>query len=770
MKKIAVFLTLFIAFLFASFAQERICFYANQNDYCIVIAKNADSYTKEAATELQHYLEIALSQKYATRSEYSCLKKGRNDTRHAIVIGRNACSEGLYEKYGSQLRPDGFLLHTDGQNLYILGRENDSLSNIYGVYHLLEHCFGFNYLCAGIVHHAVMSQRICCELHDLQNPSFQYRETLHLIPNSDPKYARWHKLHNRADFNNNWGMFVHTFRHLIPVEKYFAPHPEWFSEINGQRVRDGQLCLSNPAVLEELCKNLDARMKAEPQKRFWSVSQNDNYSSCTCPHCQHLDSLYGGPSGTMVWFVNQVAERFPDKTISMLAYQQTRRPPKNIKPADNVNIMFCSIECQRQRPIAENPSDASFQKDMEGWTALSDNILLWDYVVQFRNYMDPFPNLHVLQPNLQNFHSHGIPMMFEQGSGQNITENCEWRTFLLAHLLWDVNINVDSLRNRFLDAYVGPNRAPFIKQYYDEMKQALLESGQVLNIYGYPMDAKNGYLSPENIKYYQSLFKQAFAVEPGQGCFEDDSVYDNRLRLLELPLDFAILDNSLLNLTPDLTFFKYDEKGGVIGLNQEMIDRMRRFEKDCKRLNVNYLDEIRFTPHQFITDIESYLDKTVGGNIARGKKVTCSTEWSNTYDVGGPNALTDGQLGLMNYNYNWLGFWGNHMDVVIDLEESKPINEVRADFFFYPLSWIYVPRHVIVYISDNQEDWTEIGRWSYENEELLAVCKIVPCRIPDLHQQARYVRVRAESLLTNPEWHRGVGQPCWIFCDEVIVR
>ena len=605
-------------------------------------------------------------------------------------------------------------------------------------------------------------------IHELQNPSFQYRETLHLIPNIDQTYADWHKLHNRRDFDRNWGMFVHTFRHLIPVETYFDQHPEWFSEIRGQRVRDGQLCLSNPEVLEELCKNLEKKMKAEPDKKIWSVSQNDNESSCTCARCRHLDSLYGGPSGTMLYFVNQVAARFPDKVISTLAYQQTRRPPQNLQPADNVNIMFCSIECPRQLPIAE--VDKGFQKDMAGWTALTHNIFLWDYVVQFRNYMDPFPNLHVLQPNLQNFHKHGIPMIFEQGSNQNITENCEWRTFLLAHLLWDVNTDVNELRDRFLDAHYGENRSDYIKQYFDVMRQALLDSKQVLNIYGYPMDARNGYLAPDKIKYYRSMFAAAYKEVPEEDCTpEDRRFYDDRLRLLELSLDYAILDLSLNELSPELSFFRTNGNGEREA-RPEMIEMAKRFVKDCERLGVKQLDEARYTPAQLWENIENQVRKGTGRNLAAGKNITCATEWSSQYDVGGPKALTDGKFGQMDFHFNWLGFWGHDMDVTIDLESEQTVNEVTADFLYYPLSWIFAPKKITCYISENKNDWKEIDSKSFQNGEDLIECKIVSFRFADLKQKGRYVRVVAESLLTNPEWHRGVGLPCWIFCDEVIVR
>ena len=124
----------------------------------------------------------------------------------------------------------------------------------------------------------------------------------------------------------------------------------------------------------------------------------------------------------------------------------------------------------------------------------------------------------------------------------------------------------------------------------------------------------------------------------------------------------------------------------------------------------------------------------------------------------------------MNYYYNWLGFNGNDMDVVIDLESEQSVGEVSADFLFYPLSWIFAPKCVTCYLSDDGKNWREVAKKSYENEKSLSECKIVGFKLNFKEQKSRYVRLKAESLRVNPEWHRGVGQPCWIFCDEVVVR
>ncbi len=758
MKKALFFLTLL--FQTVLMAQHNVSF-SDKDEYKIVVGSEADTNAIKAAEELSCFMERIFGRPYEIVADKGVRGKS------VISIGRNRLSYRLCEKYKDSIRDDGFLIHSDKGNLYIMANEPIGLR--YGVCHFLENYLGCVYTDSYSLHYDKMPDGLAInDIHDLQNPSFRYREVYQLIPNEDSGYAIWHKLHNRRNFNSEWGLFVHTFKDLVPVERYFDMHPEWFSEMYGQRVRDGQLCLSNPEVLDVLCENLKTMMEKEPTKRIWSVSQNDNESSCRCHDCRRLDSLYGGPSGTMVWFVNKVAERFPDKVISTLAYQQTRHAPKNIRPAGNVNIMLCSIECPRDKPISDDTSPNSFQNDLRDWTSLTKNIFLWDYVVQFRNYLDPFPNLHVLQPNLRNFNNHGVPMVFEQGSNPNVTESHEWRTFLIAHLLWNVDEDVDKLRDRFFNAYYGSNRAGFIKAYYDTMLQSLVESRQTLNIYGYPIDARDGYLAPDKIDYYRSLFSRAYSTPPCEKCHADWDKYNDRLRLLELSLDFAVLDLSLYDVAPELSYFEYDTLGNKV-VRHEMMSLAENFYKDCKRLGVNKLDEAKYTPEQMLDIIRNHIAKQTGVNKALHRPVSCATEWSSTYDVGGPRALTDGKAGVLNYNYNWLGFQGNDMDVVVDLGSCQEISGIQADFLFYPLSWIFAPRKVVCYVSDNREDWTELAHIDYVNEEILTECKIVPFRF-DVASKARYVRLKASSLLTNPEWHRGVGQPCWIFCDEIVVR
>ena len=77
------------------------------------------------------------------------------------------------------------------------------------------------------------------------------------------------------------GFFVHTFSRLVPPEKYFKDHPEYFSLVNGKRQNGyAQLCCTNPDVIRICTEEIRKAMRAQPQATVFSVSQNDCDKHC----------------------------------------------------------------------------------------------------------------------------------------------------------------------------------------------------------------------------------------------------------------------------------------------------------------------------------------------------------------------------------------------------------------------------------------------------------------------------------------------------------
>ena len=75
------------------------------------------------------------------------------------------------------------------------------------------------------------------------------------------------------------------------------------------------------------------------------MSQNDSYAEgrgCQCEKCRAIDEAEGTPMGSLLTFVNRIADAikddYPHVAVDTLAYRYTRKAPKTIVPADNVII------------------------------------------------------------------------------------------------------------------------------------------------------------------------------------------------------------------------------------------------------------------------------------------------------------------------------------------------------------------------------------------------------------------------------------------------
>ena len=84
-----------------------------------------------------------------------------------------------------------------------------------------------------------------------------------------------------------------------------------------------------------------------------------------------------------------------------------------------------------------------------------------------------------------------------------MAEFSELRTYLIAKLLWNPDCDIDSVMNDFLYGYYGP-AAAHIRAYIDTMHDALETLRAKLDIYGYPFDAINSYLTPDLLGAYSS--------------------------------------------------------------------------------------------------------------------------------------------------------------------------------------------------------------------------------------------------------------------------
>ncbi|MBK7031370.1 MAG: DUF4838 domain-containing protein [Bacteroidales bacterium] len=673
-----------------------------------------------------------------------------------IIIGySNRTSAQEIQTPKVKLAPDGFMIKVEAEKIFILGGEHNG--SIYAVVELLEKELGCRKYSPDTEYIPSVQSIILKTKLISDQPKALFR-----IVNGhfckDETYKAWQRLDDIEDVFAD-GYYVHTFNRLIPWEKYFQSNPEYFALMNGKRIID-QLCLSNPKVLKLAIAKLKVEMAAQPHKNLWSVSQNDNFSYCQCPQCSKIIAEEGSPAGPIIRFVNKIAEQFPDKTISTLAYQYSRQAPKLSKPRENVQIMLCTIELNRSKSIESDPGSAQFLKDIIDWGKISNHIYLWDYTVNFSNHISPFPNLHVLQPNIQFFIKNGALEHFQQSNTDKGHEFSELKNYLIARLLWNPDADADSIVNEFLNGYYGA-AAPFIRDYIDLLESEYKKSGQVLDIYGSPVWNADAALSAENMAIYNFLFNKAEKAVSAH----DEAL--QHVKVARLPIQFAAMEigkNDMFGVRG-----WYQEAQGKYHLRQPMKDMLEAFYLTCKNNGVRTLSEAGLSPDDYYKSTLRFINVQVENNKAFHKKVESTPLPSPKYSKGDMSTLSNGVQGANDYKVHWLGWEALDFQLSLDLEEITTASSIRMGTLYDPKSWILHPQSVKCEVSANGNDWKESGFIAVDGDQKKEEVTRTFNFTENLNN-FRYIRLTVKGTKALPSWHPSAGGDSWVFVDEIVVE
>jgi hypothetical protein len=659
------------------------------------------------------------------------------------------------------LRPDGFIAATSAGNLYITGGSGRGV--VYGVVHLLEKYFGCRrYSPTAELFPPHEDLAFGC-LFEVVNPANDVRAVNGEFA-LDADWRDWMRLDDIRELYGD-GYYVHTFQRLIPWQTWFAAHPEYFALMNGKRIID-QPCLTRSEVFDIAVARLREEMAAQPDKQIWSVSQNDNFSYCQCPECLKVIEEEGSPAGPIIRFVNRVAALFPDKTVSTLAYQYSRPAPRRTRPAPNVEVMLCTIELDRSRPIAEASASASFVRDIGDWSRICSNLYLWDYTVNFSHQVSPFPNLRVLAPNIRFFADRGVRKHFQQTNTGPGHEWSELKSYLLARLLWDPKTDVDAVTDDFLDGYYGRAGRP-IRRYIDALHDALKRSGAGLDIYEPPAVHAAGHLSAADTDLYDSLFDEAEAAATG------DPAALARVRTARLPLMYAELEIAKNDMFGPRGF--YVEKGGRFEARPAKVRLLEEFAARCETGGVRTLNESGLSPAAYCDSVRRFIDVQVEGNLAFRKPVGADPPPAAKYARGALSVLTDGVRGAADFKVHWLGWEGVDFVLTLDLGKPATAREIALSTLSDFRSWILHPASVGCSVSADGLEFREVGvrtlPGDHRDEDIVrGFSWTEDMTAPGSFAGVRFIRFRVEGVQRLPDWHASAGGLAWVFVDEIVVR
>jgi hypothetical protein len=518
--------------------------------YVIALASDAIPAEKTAAEQLQKYFQqitgapISIESENAVPTSAPQIYVGPGD--HVKVL--------LPHQDWKSLGADGIVIKTVGKDLILAGGQ--PRGTLYAVFQFLEDadCRWWTPTENTIPHQSTFDVP---EQNVVYIPPFNYREH-YTTEVKDPIFATIMRENGNAQNQSaEWGGhytilgFVHTFSKLLPPEKYFQEHPEWYSDpANGDKpctasskmpeAQSTQLNLSDPQVLDELTKQALVWIAKNPEAGYISISQNDNRNYCQDAASMKLAEEEGSQSAPVLNFVNKVAERihqqYPDFKVETLAYVYTEKPPKTIRPAKNVIIRLAPISSDFGHPL-DSDWNAETRDNLKGWAKIAPDLFVWNYVTNFYGNVFPHPDWAGLGPDLRFFAANNVKGVFEQGDNytNGVGDFVQLRAWLIAHLMWNPNLDQEKLTAEFLQGYYGA-AAPYLRQYIDLIQKAYLSQQRKLSTF----NTDFSFLTLDITNQAIQLFQQAADAVKG------DKVLSDRVHRESLSLEIAMLSRYTL--------------------------------------------------------------------------------------------------------------------------------------------------------------------------------------------------------------------------------
>ena len=427
-----------------------------KTNYQIVIGKDAH-YGEELAAK-----ELALFFNQITGAEFPISRDNEPVQDFEIVLGDT--TRKSRQDVPEELRTDnweGFAIFREGAKVYIMG--NIPRSTLYGVYDLLDVELGVRFL-ADKVNHVPRKSTLELDLESRMVAPPIERRTIWEPLGGDSMLrnrlngASFTVLDTRLGGVKVIGPSTHTFNFLVPVEKYFDEHPEYYSEINGKRRShyEGiltQLCVTNPEVseiaLETLRGWLGPEVKENPFNKYLvSVTVNDSSHFCQCAECRAVNEEERvEEGGTIMRFVNhiadQLAQEYPAIAVETMIYG-TSIP--RTRPASNVIIQM--VKTPDMRYALDDPTNAENREALAQFRKAKESVgqggiynWLWLGTYGSTSYLDPRPNLKYLAHNIRVMNDCGVIGVFAQTVQSRGLEMQALRFYLIARSLWRPDID-----------------------------------------------------------------------------------------------------------------------------------------------------------------------------------------------------------------------------------------------------------------------------------------------------------------------------------------
>ncbi|MFA8434902.1 MAG: family 20 glycosylhydrolase [Marinifilaceae bacterium] len=156
---------------------------------------------------------------------------------------------------------------------------------------------------------------------------------------------------------------------------------------------------------------------------------------------------------------------------------------------------------------------------------------------------------------------------------------------------------------------------------------------------------------------------------------------------------------------------------------------------------------------------------------ATGKRVDYQIPNNKKYNGSGTINLVNSVRGSSNFgDGNWQGWYGEDMEVTLNLEESTPLQKITVGALQKAGSWIFLPKNISFYSSQDGKTFEELGEVMHHTDPITGGTIKHDFVLNAKDKKAKYIKVIAHALKKCPRHHAGEGKKCWMFIDEIEIE
>ncbi len=321
----------------------------------------------------------------------------------------------------------------------------------------------------------------------------------------------------------------------------FQKHPEWFGKDSSCNPSASERLVFNTANIEAVdyvIKNIIQYINLHPEINIFGLWPSD---VGRWQDCKDMEKE-GTPQDRQAAFANKVEKEIhkirPDIILELIAYSFTLSIPLKVPLSKTIQVDFCPINQSFEKQIYDKNSvrNNGYAEELKKWKAnFSGDIGLYSYYRKYAWRSAPNVIPHYIQKDVQWYAKlplQGISTYAEPGDWFTY----ELNHYVLGHVSWNPNIDVDSLSNLFFVGRFGSN-SKVAQAAYDALEKITPLYGSI------PFTSLKS--QTEIDKANKKVEQQIIFVDQAARKNTGDKMASNNLSKLLLMLKYLNMDLSI---------------------------------------------------------------------------------------------------------------------------------------------------------------------------------------------------------------------------------